>query len=60
MREVLSLFTLGIGALFFLVFFTVLKPDIGAPVAGSNKPVYWSALAARSSSPEVGGLTFAR
>ena len=28
MKEVLSLFTFGIGALFFVVFFVALKPDV--------------------------------
>jgi len=40
MKEGLSLFTFGIWALFFVVFFTALKPDTVAVVAGSNKPEY--------------------
>jgi hypothetical protein len=40
MKEVLSVFTFGIWALFFVVFFTALKPDTLAVVAGSNKPEY--------------------
>jgi hypothetical protein len=60
MREVLSLFLFGIGALFFVVFLTALKPDSVTAAAGSNKPGYWSRLAARGSSLEGAGLTFAR
>ena len=40
MKEVLSLFTFGIWALFFVVFFTALKPDTVAVFARSNKPEY--------------------
>ena len=40
MKEGLSLFTFGIWALFFVVFFTALKPDTVAVVARSNKPEY--------------------
>jgi hypothetical protein len=38
MKEGLSLFTFGIWALLFVVFFTTLKPDTVAVIAGSNKP----------------------
>ena len=40
MKEVLSVFTFGAWALSFVVFFTALKPDALAVVAGSIKPEY--------------------
>ena len=40
MKEVLSLFTFGIGALFFVVFFAALKPDVVIAVPGPSKPEY--------------------
>jgi hypothetical protein len=38
MREVLSLFTFAIGALCFVVFVTVFKPDALSAVPGASKP----------------------
>ena len=38
MKEVLSLFTFGIGALFFVVFFTTLKPTVVTAASGPGKP----------------------
>jgi hypothetical protein len=52
MREVLSLFMFGIGALFFVVFFTVLKPDAEAPVAGAESPVHATVRMSRLSQSE--------
>jgi hypothetical protein len=40
MKEVLSVFTFGTWALFFVVFFTALKPDTVAVVARSIKAEY--------------------
>ena len=40
MREVLSLFTFGIGALCFVVFVTVFKPTAVSAVHGTSKPKY--------------------
>jgi hypothetical protein len=40
MKEVLSLFTFGIGALCFVVFVTVFKPDALSAVPGPTKPDY--------------------
>jgi hypothetical protein len=40
MKEVLSVFTFGIGAVCFMVFFTVLKPHAFSAVAGPSKPDY--------------------
>ncbi len=40
MKEVLSLITLGISALFFVVFFAALKPDIVIAGPGPNTPGY--------------------
>ena len=57
MKEVLSLFTFGIGALFFVVFFTALKPDTVAAVAWSNKPEYCNTEA--SPTLACGSLIFA-
>jgi hypothetical protein len=42
MKEVLSLFTFGIGALCFVVFVTVFKPTAVSEVHGTSKPVYCS------------------
>jgi hypothetical protein len=39
MKEVLSLFTFGIGALCFVVFVTVIKPDAVSAVPATSKPV---------------------
>jgi hypothetical protein len=38
MKQVLSLFTFGIAALFFLAFFTTLKPTVVAAASGPDKP----------------------
>jgi hypothetical protein len=40
MREVLSVFTFGIGALCFVVFVTVFKPTAVSAVPGTSKPEY--------------------
>jgi hypothetical protein len=40
MKEVLSVFTFGIGALCFVVFVTVLKPNAVSAVPGLSKPEY--------------------
>jgi hypothetical protein len=45
MKEVLSLFTFGIGALLFVVFFTAFKPDVVVAVPGPSKPGYCSTKA---------------
>jgi hypothetical protein len=42
MEEVLSLFTFGIGALCFVAFLTVFKPDAVSAVHGTSKSVYCS------------------
>jgi hypothetical protein len=42
MKEVLSAFTFGIGALCFVVFVTVFKPTAVSAVHGTGKPVYCS------------------
>lgn len=47
MREGLSLLTVGVWAVFFVLFFAALKPDAVTAVAGSSKPegckTEWSA-----------------
>jgi hypothetical protein len=40
MKEVLSVFTFGIGALCFVVFVTVFKPTAVSAVHGTSKPEY--------------------
>jgi hypothetical protein len=40
MKEVLSVFTFAIGAVCFVVFFTVFKPNAFSAVAGPSKPEY--------------------
>jgi hypothetical protein len=40
MKEVLSVFTFGIGALCFVVFVTVFKPTTVSVVHGTSKPEY--------------------
>ena len=40
MKEVLGLITFGIGALFFVVFFAALKPDVVIAAPGPSKPGY--------------------
>jgi hypothetical protein len=42
MKEVLSVFTFGIGALCFAVFVTVFKPTAVRAVDGTSMPVYCS------------------
>ena len=37
MKQVLSLFTFGIGALFFLAFFTTLKPTVVTAASGPSQ-----------------------
>jgi hypothetical protein len=39
-KEVLSVFTFGIGALCFVVFVTVFKPTAVSAVHGTRKPTY--------------------
>jgi len=53
MKEVMSLITLGIGALFFVVFFATFRPDVVIAATGPSKPGYCdtkasSTLACRS------------
>jgi hypothetical protein len=43
MKEVLSVFTFGIGAVCFVLFFTVLKPNSISAVAGPGTPDYCNA-----------------
>ena len=43
MKEVLSVFSFGIGALCFVVFVTVVKPNAISAVAGPSKPEYCNA-----------------
>jgi hypothetical protein len=38
MKQVLSLFTFGIGALLFVVFFSTLKPTVVTAASGSGTP----------------------
>ena len=38
MKQFLILITFGIGALFFLAFFTTLKPTVVSAASGSGKP----------------------
>jgi hypothetical protein len=38
MKHTLSLFTFGIGALFFLAFFATLKPTVVSAASGPGKP----------------------
>ena len=38
MKQVLSLFMFGIGGLFFLAFFTALKPTVVATASGAGRP----------------------
>jgi hypothetical protein len=38
MKQILSLFTFGIGALFFLAFLTTLKPTVVSAPSGPGKP----------------------
>jgi len=40
MKGVLSVFTFGIGALCFVIFITVLKPNAISAVSGPSKPEY--------------------
>jgi hypothetical protein len=49
MKEVLSLITLGIGALFFVVFFAALKPDVVSVATGPSKPGYCDTKASPTS-----------
>ena len=63
MKEVLSLFTFGIWALFFVVFFTALKPNVVLQLLGRASPaiaarkLHRPSPAARSSLPQRCGLT---
>jgi len=38
MKQVLSLFTFGIAAMFFLAFFATLKPTVVSAASGPGKP----------------------
>ena len=40
MKQILSLFMFGIGTLFFVAFFTALKPEAVSAVPGTSKPGY--------------------
>ena len=40
MKEILSLFLFSIGALFFVVFFAALRPDVVIAATGPSKPGY--------------------
>ena len=40
MKEVLSLITFGIGALFFVVFFAAFRPDVVIAAPSPSKPGY--------------------
>jgi len=42
MKDVLSVFTFGIGALCFVTFVTVLKPTAVGAIHGTSKPEYLS------------------
>jgi hypothetical protein len=55
MKEVLSLFTSGIGALCFLIFLAVFRPDAVCAVPGPTKPDYCNteALPAHTLPPHV-------
>jgi len=46
MKGVLSVFTFGIGALCFVIFITVLKPNAISAVSGPSKPEYCNSEAA--------------
>jgi hypothetical protein len=48
MKEILGVFTFGIGALCFVVFVTVLKPNAISAVPGPSKPDYCN----REASPQ--------
>jgi hypothetical protein len=55
MKEVLSLFTFGIGALCFVIFLAVFRPDAVGAVPGPTKPNYCNteALPAHTLPPHV-------
>ena len=57
MKEIMSLITFGIWALFLVVFFAALKPDVVIAVTGPSKPGYCN----RKASPTLacGSLIFA-
>jgi hypothetical protein len=57
MKQVLSLFTFGIAALFFLAFFATLKPTVVSAASGPGKPGQCSTKAPPSLSCR--SLTFA-
>jgi hypothetical protein len=46
MKEVLSLITFGIGALFFVVFFAAFRPDVVIAAPAPTKPGYCDTKAA--------------
>jgi hypothetical protein len=53
MKQVINIFTFGIGALFFVAFFSTLEPTVVPVASGPDKPGYCStkappALACRS------------
>jgi hypothetical protein len=48
MKEVLSLITFGIGALFFVVFFAAFRPDVVIAAPGPSKPGYCDTKASPS------------
>jgi hypothetical protein len=51
MKQVLSLFTFGIAALFFLAFFATLKPTVVSAASGPGKPGQCSTKAPPSLGP---------
>ena len=57
MKQVLSLFTFGIAAMFFLAFFATLKPTVVSAASGPGKPGQCSTKAPPS--PACRSLTFA-
>ena len=54
MKEVLSVFTFGIGAVCFVVFVTVFKPNAISAAAGPSKPEYCSTEASEPLRRPVG------
>ena len=56
MKQFLSLFIFGIGAVLFLAFFTTLKPTVVTAVSGPGKP---HQQCSTKTQPFCGSLTFA-
>jgi hypothetical protein len=57
MKEVFSLITFGIGALFFVVFFAAFRPAVVLAASGASKPGYCDTKA--SPTLACGSLGFA-